>query len=40
LKNPDCEALWRQGEDVFADLRLDEPNADAMLPALDAARAM
>jgi hypothetical protein len=40
LKNPDCEALWRQGEDVFADLRLDEPNADAMLPALAAARAM
>jgi hypothetical protein len=40
LKNPECEALWRQGEDVFADLRLDEPKSDDMLTAPEAARAM
>ncbi len=33
LENPDCEALWRQGEDVFADLRLDAAN-DQALPTL------
>jgi hypothetical protein len=40
LKNPECEALWRQGEDVFADLRLDDPKSDDTLPSLEAARAM
>ncbi len=24
LDNPDCERLWREGHDVFADLRLDD----------------
>jgi Fe-S-cluster containining protein len=39
LKNPECEAQWRLGADVFADFRLDADNADAA-PLREAAHAM
>jgi hypothetical protein len=39
LKNPELEAQWRQGADVFEDLRLDADSADAA-PPQEAAHAM
>jgi hypothetical protein len=40
LKDPECETRWRQGEDVFADLRLDDGEAFDMQTALNERRAM
>lgn len=41
LQNPDCERLWREGVDVFADLRLDDGESfDGVEPASESVNAM